>query len=41
MATIRKQPFKFIEIPLNKFQEVIPHHENVFEGYKKTMDKVS
>ncbi|KAK5642350.1 hypothetical protein RI129_008517 [Pyrocoelia pectoralis] len=35
-----KQPFKIIEIPLNKFKdEVIPHHRLTFQKYKVSLEK--
>lgn len=40
-SSVNKQPFKIIEIPLTKFTgEVIPHHEKMFEDYKRHMNKV-
>ncbi|CAG9862673.1 unnamed protein product [Phyllotreta striolata] len=34
-----KQPFKVIEVPLSKFKdEIIPHHQNVFESYKSNIN---
>lgn len=38
--TIIKQPFKLVEIPLNKFSEVISHHQKIYEQYKISMQKV-
>lgn len=40
-TAIVKQPFKLIEIPLNKFRdEAVPHHQRVFETHKNTIQKV-
>lgn len=40
--TIIKQPLKVVEIPLNKFsEEVIPHHQKMFEQYKISVQKVN
>ncbi|KAL1518000.1 hypothetical protein ABEB36_001690 [Hypothenemus hampei] len=39
--SIIKQPLKFLEIPLNKFsQEVIPHHQKIFEQHKAYIHKL-
>ncbi|CAH1970370.1 unnamed protein product [Acanthoscelides obtectus] len=36
-----KQPMKVLEVPLNKFSdEVVPHHQNVFEQYKGGIQKL-
>ncbi|KAJ8954595.1 hypothetical protein NQ318_003126 [Aromia moschata] len=36
-----KQSLKCIEIPLNKFtEEVVPHHQKIFEQYKATVQKL-
>nr|CAH7728652.1 unnamed protein product [Callosobruchus chinensis] len=36
-----KQPLKVLEVPLNKFSdEVVPHHQNVFEQYKAGIQKL-
>ncbi|KAF5280527.1 hypothetical protein FQR65_LT00278 [Abscondita terminalis] len=38
---IEKLPFKFIEIPLNKFRdELIPHHQAKFKTYKNSIEKL-
>lgn len=40
--SIIKQPLKIVEIPLNKFsEEVIPHHEKIYQQYKTSMQKVN
>ncbi|CAG9839634.1 unnamed protein product [Diabrotica balteata] len=40
-SCIIKQPFKIIEVPLAKFsEEIIPHHQNVYEQYKGTIKKL-
>lgn len=39
--SIIKQPLRVVEIPLNKFsEEVIPHHQKMYEEYKVSMQKV-
>ncbi|KAF2899762.1 hypothetical protein ILUMI_06425 [Ignelater luminosus] len=39
-TAIVKQPFKLIEIPLNKFRdEAVPHHQRVFETHKNNIHK--
>lgn len=41
-TAIQKQSLKYLEVPLNKFtEEVIPHHQKVYEQYKTTIQKVS
>lgn len=36
-----KQPLKYVEIPLSKFsEEVVPHHQKIFEQYKAHIYKV-
>ncbi|XP_018569409.1 syntaxin-1A isoform X2 [Anoplophora glabripennis] len=38
---IQKQSLKYIEVPLSKFtDEVIPHHQKVYEQYKTTIQKL-
>ncbi|XP_023024307.1 syntaxin 17 isoform X1 [Leptinotarsa decemlineata] len=38
--SITKQPLKMIEVPLSKFsEEVIPHHQKVFDQYKAMIHK--
>lgn len=40
--TIIKQPLKVVEIPLNKFtEEVIPHHQKMYDQYKVAVQKVT
>lgn len=40
-ATGSKQPLKYVEIPLTKFsEEVIPHHQRIFEQHKLYIYKV-
>uniref|UniRef100_A0A6P7GFG9 Syntaxin-17 n=1 Tax=Diabrotica virgifera virgifera TaxID=50390 RepID=A0A6P7GFG9_DIAVI len=40
-SCIIKQPFKIIEVPLAKFsEEIIPHHQSVYEQYKGTIRKL-
>ncbi|KAJ8962977.1 hypothetical protein NQ314_005694 [Rhamnusium bicolor] len=40
-SNIIKQPLKYIEVPLNKFtEEVIPHHQKIYEQYKTTIQKL-
>lgn len=39
--SIIKQPLKVVEIPLNKFsEEVIPHHQKMYDLYKVSVQKV-
>lgn len=39
--SIIKQPLKFVEIPLSKFsEEVIPHHQSLYDQYKFSVQKV-
>ncbi|XP_017774784.1 PREDICTED: syntaxin-17 [Nicrophorus vespilloides] len=41
MSACPKQPFKVIEIPLNKFnEEAVPHHQYLFEEHQKTIQKL-
>ncbi|KAJ8924696.1 hypothetical protein NQ315_000847 [Exocentrus adspersus] len=38
---IQKQSLKYLEVPLNKFtDEVIPHHQKIYEQYKATVQKL-
>lgn len=40
-TSVTKQPLKLIEVPLNKFsEEVIPHHQNIYEQHKNLVLKV-
>ncbi|EFA00762.1 syntaxin-17 [Tribolium castaneum] len=40
-TSVTKQPLKLIEVPLNKFsEEVIPHHQNIFEQHKTLVLKL-